>query len=51
MKFIQMMDQPVEPGGLVEWSPYTEGGLARWSADSRPTSHNHEQHLRSAFER
>lgn len=50
MKFIQMMDQPVEPGGLVEWSPYTVGGLANWTADSRPTSHNHEQHLRSAFE-
>ncbi|PYE14726.1 condensation domain-containing protein [Williamsia limnetica] len=50
MKFIQMMDQPVEPGGLVEWSPYTDGGLAHWKADSRPTSHNHEQHLRSAFE-
>lgn len=50
MKFIQMMDQPVEPGGLVEWSPYTVGGFAHWTADSRPTSHNHEQHLRSAFE-
>lgn len=50
MKFIQMMDQPVEPGGLVEWSPYTIGGFANWTADSRPTSHNHEQHLRSAFE-
>lgn len=50
MKFIQMMDQPVEPGGLVEWSPYTVGGFAHWTADSRPTSHNHEQHLRSAFD-
>ena len=50
MKFIQMMDQPVEPGGLVEWSPYTEGGMAHWTADSRPTSHNHELHLRGAFE-
>ncbi|PZT99681.1 MAG: condensation protein [Gordonia sp. (in: high G+C Gram-positive bacteria)] len=50
MKFIQMMDQPVEPGGLVEWSPFTEGGFAQWTADSRPTSHNHEQHLRAAFE-
>lgn len=50
MKFIQMMDQPVEPGGLVEWSPYTVGGFAHWTADSRPTSHNHEQHLRAAFE-
>lgn len=50
MKFIQMMDQPVEPGGLVEWSPFTESGFAQWTADSRPTSHNHEQHLRAAFE-
>ena len=50
MKFIQMMDQPVEPGGLVEWTPYTEGGLGRWTEDSRPTSHNHELHLRGAFE-
>jgi hypothetical protein len=50
MKFIQMMDQPVEPGGLVEWSPYTDGGFAQWTADSRPTSHNHEQHLRAAFD-
>lgn len=50
MKFIQIREEPITPGGLVEWSPYVEGGLVTWSSDSRPTSHNHEQHLRSAFD-
>lgn len=50
MKFIQIRDEPVEPGGLVEWMPYVPGGLGMWSTDSRLTSHNHEQHLRAAFE-
>ncbi|MCX6469967.1 MAG: condensation domain-containing protein [Corynebacteriales bacterium] len=50
MKFTQMMDQPVEPGGLVEWSAQTPGGFAHWHTDPRPTSHNHELHLRSALE-
>ncbi|MFW0795994.1 condensation domain-containing protein [Gordonia sp. CPCC 205515] len=50
MKFIQIRDEPIEPGGLVEWMPYVPGGLGSWDADSRLTSYNHEQHLRSAFE-
>ncbi|GAA3687583.1 condensation domain-containing protein [Gordonia hankookensis] len=50
MKFIQILEEPIEPGGLVEWMPYVPGGLGSWSHDSRLTSHNHEQHLRSAFE-
>ncbi|RPA12253.1 condensation domain-containing protein [Gordonia sp. OPL2] len=50
MKFIQIRDEPIEPGGLVEWTPYVPGGLGAWDHDSRLTSHNHEQHLRSAFE-
>ncbi|SIR81174.1 Condensation domain-containing protein [Williamsia sterculiae] len=45
-----MMDQTIEPGALVEWSAHTEGGLGAWSSDSRPTSYNHEQHLRGALE-
>ncbi|MGC4934571.1 condensation domain-containing protein [Gordonia sp. DT30] len=50
MKFIQILEEPVEPGGLVEWTPYVPGGLGSWDRDSRLTSHNHEQHLRSAFD-
>ncbi|MFI8773002.1 condensation domain-containing protein [Gordonia sp. NPDC062954] len=50
MKFVQIRDESVEPGGLVEWMPYVSGGLGSWSRDSRLTSHNHEQHLRSAFD-
>lgn len=50
MKFVQMMDQPVTPGGLVEWSPTTRDGFAHWDADPRPTSHNHEVHLRAALD-
>ncbi|MCH5643630.1 condensation domain-containing protein [Gordonia sp. ABSL49_1] len=50
MKFVQIRDEPLEPGGLVEWTPFVPGGLGAWSTDSRLTSHNHEEHLRSAFE-
>ena len=50
MKFIQIRDEPIAPGGLVEWTPYVPGGLGNWDYDSRLTSHNHEQHLRAAFE-
>ncbi|QTI71244.1 condensation domain-containing protein [Gordonia polyisoprenivorans] len=50
MKFIQILEEPIEPGGLVEWTPYVPGGLGKWSRDPRLTSHNHEQHLRGAFE-
>lgn len=50
MKFVQILDDPVEPGGLVEWTPWVPGGLGAWSRDSRLTSHNHEQHLRASFE-
>ncbi|MCF8590298.1 condensation domain-containing protein [Gordonia liuliyuniae] len=50
MDFLQILDAPVQPGGLVEWIPTVEGGLGSWSRDDRLTSHNHEQHLRAAFE-
>ena len=50
MKFVQILEEPIAPGGLVEWTPFVPGGLGEWSTDSRPTSHNHEQHLRSAFD-
>ncbi|MGV9824513.1 MULTISPECIES: condensation domain-containing protein [unclassified Gordonia (in: high G+C Gram-positive bacteria)] len=50
MKFVQILEEPIAPGGLVEWVPSVRGGLAAWDSDSRLTSHNHEQHLRSAFE-
>ncbi|MGW0039631.1 condensation domain-containing protein [Gordonia sp. NPDC003376] len=50
MKFIQILEEPIAPGGLVEWTPFTPGGLGTWSPDPRLTSHNHEQHLRAAFE-
>lgn len=49
MKFIQILEEPIAPGGLVEWTPSVPGGLGAWDHDSRLTSHNHEQHLRSAF--
>ncbi|HQV20439.1 MAG TPA: condensation domain-containing protein, partial [Gordonia sp. (in: high G+C Gram-positive bacteria)] len=49
MKFVQILEEPIAPGGLAEWTPFVPGGLGEWSTDSRPTSHNHEQHLRSAF--
>ncbi|MGO3326704.1 condensation domain-containing protein [Gordonia sp. (in: high G+C Gram-positive bacteria)] len=50
MDFLQILDDHVEPGGLVEWIPTVEGGLGSWQRDGRQTSHNHEQHLRAAFE-
>ena len=50
VKFIQILEEPIEPGGLVEWIPMVPGGLGTWDPDSRLTSHNHEQHLRGAFE-
>ncbi|WP_026919209.1 condensation domain-containing protein [Gordonia shandongensis] len=50
MDFLQILDAPIEPGGLVEWIPTVPGGLGSWRRDPRETSHNHEQHLRSAFE-
>ncbi|EGD56616.1 condensation domain-containing protein [Gordonia neofelifaecis] len=50
MDFQQILDAPIEPGGLVEWIPAVPGGLGSWRRDVRETSHNHEQHLRSAFE-
>ncbi len=50
MDFLQILDAPVEPGGLVEWIPTVEGGLGSWRRDDRQTSHNHEQHLRASFE-
>lgn len=50
MKFIQILEEPIEPGGLVEWVPAVPGGLGTWLDDSRLTSHNHEQHLRDAFD-
>ncbi len=28
MKFIQILEEPIEPGGLVEWTPYVPGGWA-----------------------
>ncbi|MFT4126542.1 MAG: condensation domain-containing protein [Gordonia sp. (in: high G+C Gram-positive bacteria)] len=50
MRFVQILEEPIEPGGLVEWTPFVPGGLGAWDRDARLTSHNHEQHLRSAFE-
>ncbi|GAC69780.1 condensation domain-containing protein [Gordonia soli] len=50
MKFVAIADEPIEPGGLVEWIPNVPGGLGAWDPDPRLTSHNHEQHLRSAFD-
>ena len=50
MKFLQILDEQIEPGGLVEWTPFVSGGLGAWDHDPRLTSHNHEAHLRSAFE-
>ena len=42
MKFIQILEEPIEPGGLVEWVPSVPGGLGGWLDDTRLTSHNHE---------
>lgn len=49
MDFLQILDLPLQPGGLVEWTPVLHGS-AELSADPRPTSHNHEQHLRDALD-
>ncbi|MFT4201793.1 condensation domain-containing protein [Gordonia sp. (in: high G+C Gram-positive bacteria)] len=48
MDFLQILDLPVEPGGLVEWTPVL-GGAAALRADPRLTSYNHEQHLSDAL--
>ncbi|MFZ2512576.1 MAG: condensation domain-containing protein [Gordonia sp. (in: high G+C Gram-positive bacteria)] len=48
MEFLQVLDAPVEPGGLIEWIPAVPGGLGAWHRDPRATSHNHEQHLQDA---
>ncbi|WP_279105601.1 condensation domain-containing protein [Gordonia paraffinivorans] len=50
MKFIQIRDEPIAPGGLVEWTPYVPSELNSWEPDPRLTSHNHEEHLRAASE-
>ncbi|MFT3714681.1 MAG: condensation domain-containing protein [Gordonia sp. (in: high G+C Gram-positive bacteria)] len=50
MEFVQILDAPIRPGGLVEWTPSTPGGFGDWHRDPRATSHNHEHHLRSAHE-
>lgn len=48
MRFIQILEDTVEPGALVEWTPLTPP-REEWITDSRPTSHNHEAHLRGAI--
>ncbi|MFW0790975.1 condensation domain-containing protein [Gordonia sp. CPCC 205333] len=48
MKFIQILEDSVEPGALVEWTPITPP-RDEWVSDSRLTSHNHEAHLRGAI--
>ena len=48
MEFLQILDAPVEAGGLVEWIPTVPGGLGAWNPDPRATSHNHEHHLLEA---
>lgn len=50
MEFLQILDAHVEPGALVEWIPAAAGGMGAWRRDPRQTSHNHEQHLRSALD-
>ena len=49
MEYSQILERDLQPGGLVEWVPRVAGGLGSWRRDPRPTSHNHEQHLWSAF--
>ncbi|GED97362.1 condensation domain-containing protein [Gordonia crocea] len=44
MDFLQILDLPLAPGGLVEWTPKLPGPSSL-HADPRPTSHNHERHL------
>ncbi|GAB08757.1 hypothetical protein GOARA_019_00390 [Gordonia araii NBRC 100433] len=48
MDFLQILDLSLEPGGLCEWTP-TLSGRAALHSDPRPTSINHEQHLREAL--
>ena len=48
MDFLQILDLPLLPGGLVEWTP-TLSGTETLRDDPRPTSHNHERHLREAL--
>lgn len=50
MEFLQILDSDIRPGGLIEWIPAAPGGLGAWHRDPRGTSHNHEQHLRSAHD-
>lgn len=49
MDFLQILDLPVQPGGLVEWTPTLGDGATALRSDPRPTSHNHERHLREAL--
>ncbi|MFT3899553.1 MAG: condensation domain-containing protein [Gordonia sp. (in: high G+C Gram-positive bacteria)] len=48
MDFLQILDLPLEPGGLVEWTPVLSG-TAALTEDPRSTSYNHEQHLHDAL--
>ncbi|NMO01120.1 condensation protein [Gordonia sp. TBRC 11910] len=48
MRFIQILEDTVAPGALVEWTPITPP-RDEWHSDSRLTSHNHEAHLRGAI--
>mgnify|MGYP007112081085 CR=1 FL=1 len=49
MDFLQSLERPVQPGGLVEWTPTLGDGATALRSDPRPTSHNHERHLREAL--
>lgn len=48
MRFIQILEDTVDPGALVEWTPVAPP-RDHWVTDSRLTSHNHESHLRGAL--
>ncbi len=48
MDFLQILDLPLLPGGLVEWTP-TLSGDAMLRDDPRSTSYNHERHLAEAL--
>lgn len=50
MRFAQILDVPLDPGGLVEWIPEVVGGRGAMLPDPRPTSHNHESHLLTAHD-
>lgn len=50
MEFLQILDSELRPGSLAEWIPGAPGGLGAWHRDPRGTTHNHEQHLRAAFD-